>query len=384
MPSSKKNFFFTLIAIVFGIIFSLAVGVILIQLLYNPTPIYAGWNSLTGLAGISQNQVNQFHFRGRSIEYEDDDFVIVLLGDSQVEARACAYGWIPERRLEHYLNTDSGKKVRVFTLGASGYGQDQQLLALQAYLKKYRANLVVLWQTPVNDVFNNMFPTNWPANGAPKPTFWLENGELRGPNYRLGEPIDQRSRVKVVNLLNRLFMNKDMDGEWEKYFPQPYQPFLDYSGPVNKTWQNAWDRGEMRDENLANEKSQMSISFVPPSERMKYGLDLTHLLLLEIDKSTKSQGGKFIIFVTEPFPDVLTHPNDFMMVLNNKYYHVSNKQYYENTAYMNRGFEYYIIPVTTIDPTVGPDDGHLNEHAVDQVMHDLAQILVTQSKVLQE
>jgi len=384
MVTSRKASLFKFIAILISIFFSLVIGILLVQIFYNPTPVYAGWNSLSGLGGVSPNEVNQLHFRGQKIEYEDDDFVIVMLGDSQVEAQACAYGWMPERRLQHYLNVEHGKNVKVFTLGASGYGQDQQLLALRGYLKDYRADLVVLWQSPVNDVWNNIFPTNWPANGVLKPTYWLENGELQGPNYYLGEPVDKTSRLEIINLFNRLNMNKDLDGDWEKYLPEPYQPLLSSEGPVNETWQNSWNRGGMRDENLATEKSHMAISLIPRSERMQYGLDLTHKLLLEIEKTTVDQGGKFVIFVTEPFPAVLTEPNDYIMVLNGKYYHVSTAQYYENTAYMNRGFEYHILPVTTTEPTVGPDDGHLNEHAVDQVMKDLAFILSTQSDSLME
>lgn len=108
--------------------------------------------------------------------------MIILLGDSQAEAKfCCAYKWMPERRLEHYLNSHHNKKVKVFTLAAAGYGQDQQLLVLKEYFQRYRANLVVLWQTPQNDVWNNMFPTHWPKNGTPKPTFVLKNGELDGP-----------------------------------------------------------------------------------------------------------------------------------------------------------------------------------------------------------
>src|SRR4030067_1360808 len=209
MDASRKTSLFKFTAIVISIFFSLVVGVLLIQIFYNPPPVYAGWNSLTGLGGVSPNEVNQFNFRGQPIKYKDDDFFIVMRGDSQVEAQACAYGWMPERRLEHYLNVDHGKKVKVFSLGASGYGQDQQLLAFQGYLLEYRADMVILWQTPVNDVFNNMFPTNWPKNGAPKPTFWLENGKLRGPNYFLGQPINHTSRLKIINLINNLTMSRD-------------------------------------------------------------------------------------------------------------------------------------------------------------------------------
>lgn len=43
---------------------------------------------------------------------------------------------------------------------------------------------------------------------------------------------------------------------------------------------------------------------------------------------------------------------------------------------MNRDFEQYVVPVTVEDGKVGPADAHLNEHATDQVMKDLAYNLV--------
>ena len=88
MVTSRKASLFKFIALLISIFFSLVIGILLVQIFYNPTPVYAGWNSLSGLGGVSPNEVNQLHFRGQQIEYEDDDFVIVMLGDSQVEAQA--------------------------------------------------------------------------------------------------------------------------------------------------------------------------------------------------------------------------------------------------------------------------------------------------------
>lgn len=43
-----------------------------------------------------------------------------------------------------------------------------------------------------------------------------------------------------------------------------------------------------------------------------------------------------------------------------------------NLKYMNQGFDFYLIPITIEQYKVGPEDRHLNEHATDQVMKDLA------------
>ena len=61
--------------------------------------------------------------------------------------------------------------------------------------------------------------------------------------------------------------------------------------------------------------------------------------------------------------------------LNGKYYKTSRIQYRENLKYINEGLASFTIPVTISAWRRGPDDGHLNEHAVDQVMQDLAEKL---------
>ena len=42
---------------------------------------------------------------------------------------------------------------------------------------------------------------------------------------------------------------------------------------------------------------------------------------------------------------------------------------------INQGFQLYVIPIRLDNWEVGPQDLHLNEHATDQVMNDLARIL---------
>lgn len=340
-----------------------------LQLFYEPPTIMSGWR-----APAPEIEKNQLGFRGQPIKYSDDDVVIVLLGDSQVEANACAYGWMPERRIQHYLNS-FGKNVKVFTLGTSGYGQDQQLLILQEYYQKYRADFVILWQTPGNDIWNNMFPTHWPTNGTPKPTFWLENGELRGPSEQIGEEI-KRSRFKLLTLWKRVFVPLNRDGEWEKYFPPPYAPLTNYTGPVNNQWQELWDQdlSQLRNENLDIEKSTMAIALNPPSKRMEYGITLTRKLLQRIDDLVTSHNGEFVIFRTKKSSDDIEVDNN-VFVLNGKHYKYLKKQREENMKKVNRGFRSYVIPIQVENWMVGPQDAHLNEHAVDQVMQDLANSL---------
>jgi hypothetical protein len=323
---------------------------------------------------ISKLETNQLGFRGQQISYSDDDYVVVLLGDSQVEAQACAYEWMPERRLETYLN-QVGRKAKVFSLGSAGYGQDQQLLALREYLQKYRADMVLLWLTPTNDVMDNEFPSAGQTNGPPKPTFWLENQQLRGPTEGLGQEMMEHSSFKLGAFWHRVFPIR-RDDEWERHLPAPYTPMADYQETANNDWQERWDKNiaDMRAENLKNEKSGLAIYLTPRSKRMQYGIDLTHKLLKEIEQLASSHGARFTIFErtvpeSQSAPDQVHHLNGF-------YYKTSSRQFRENVNDIVAGFNYYLIPVTLEQHRVGPEDGHLNEHATDQVMKDLAEKLL--------
>lgn len=353
-----------------SIVLALLLSEIILRVLNKPQPPISGWKAMN----TRPSELNQIGFRGQPIEYSDDDFVIVLVGDSFVEAKACAYQWMPERRLQSYLSS-TGKKVKVFSVGASGYGQDQELLGLREYLKKFRADLVVLWETPSNDIWNNLFPSSLPAPGTPKPTFWLENGELRGPSEEIGQPIRENSSLKLVQLWLKVF-RWSRDHSWEKNYPPAYKPMTEYKGEVKTNWQQLWDSNpSARDDDVGSEKSNVAIALTPSSERMKYGLDLTRKLMQEIERLITSRGGQFVTF-THIIPatdeDILS---DGVHVLNGLYYRTSRSQYNENVSYMNQGFKFFLIPVTIEQWRVGPEDAHLNEHATDQVMEDLAKQL---------
>jgi len=273
---------------------------------------------------------------------------------------------MPERRLQFYLNS-LGKHVKVFTLGAGGYGTDQELLALREYYQQYRADLVILWES-ANDVWNNMFPTYFPVNGYPKPTFWLEHGDLYGPSEKIGQDITPS--VKLFALW-RKYCPADRDGKWERYLPQPFAPMLTYDGLVKQEWQQESALGLIPD-NLSTEKGTIALFLTPRSERMQYGLDLTRRLLHEIESLVSSHNGKFVIFLTEEPKAEATSSSEVVQVLNGKYYRTSIEQLKKNINYINQDFETYIVPTTVEDWQVGPADGHLNEHANDQVMRDLA------------
>ena len=348
-----------------GSLVSAVIGAVLLQVGYAPPPLVSGWKSFA-----PRTEQNQLGFRGRPITYSPEDYVIVLLGDSQVEATALAFDAMPERRLESSL-ASRPRKTRVYSLGAGGYGQDQELLALQEYFKTYRADLVVLWQTPGNDIWNNMFNTHM-ANRNPKPTFWLDQSEtLRGPSESLLQSLGD-SRFVVTALWQRAFGLPWRDKSWERHLPEPYLPLDHYDGPVRTEWQERWNTnlGRMRDENLDTEKTHMAVMLVPPSERMQYGLNLTRALMRRIHELVTANQGRLLVLQVDDHG--IASEGEQVYVLNKKYYRVSRRQSDANWGYVNNGFDTEIIPVTVKDWRVGVEDGHLNAEATDQVMADLA------------
>jgi len=344
-----------------------------------PKTVRSGWRSTQRAA-----ELNQLGFRGRPIEYGDDDVVVVILSDSQGEASALPFESMPERTLETHLSRlRPEKRFRVFTLGAGGYGNDQELLVLREYFARYRADLVLLWQTPTNDVINNMFPTHWPWNTTPKPTFWLERGELRGPNQQLGQRLP---RLRTMALFEKAFP-VDRDGEWERlHLPEPYHALAAYAGPVDAQWEQMRAQGVtmVSDERVESEKTNFVLSLTPRSPRTQYGLDLTHALLSRISEECARQGSRFTLVhhgvsaergPVSPYV-VNMAQDEVVRVLNGRYYRISNTQFWANLRYMNRGLPYTYVRVTTPNWRVSPTDGHLNAMAMDQVTNDLAQQLL--------
>ena len=347
----------------------LAGAELLLRALGRPVPLVSGWR-----APVNEQlrmQRNELGYRGQPIEYGEDDTVVLLVGDSQVEAMACAYEWMPERRLEAHLGARSGRRVHVFSLGAGGYGQDQQLLALREYLARYRADVVINWETPGNDLWNITFPTMDPDGLQPKPTFWLENGELRGPSSQMGEIVSPRMRL--VSLIERRWPLRLPDEEWETRLPPPYKPMEAYRGPVNRTWQERFDEnlGTIPTDNFATEKSHMAIFLEPRSPRTGYSATLMHLLLQQMASAVQSRGGRFMTYWVD-VPSVDLPEPEAVYSLNGRYYRASRRQALRTLAEANAGFATHVSPLPMAQWRVSPVDGHLNEHAVDMVMQDLA------------
>jgi len=102
---------------------------------------------------------------------------ILLLGDSQVGSRSDPQDLLPGKLLERALNARPAPLIKgeaacgtlpvlrkghqssseisfeVDTLGAAGWGQDQEFLSLQRLLMHNRKyDMILLWSTPENDI----------------------------------------------------------------------------------------------------------------------------------------------------------------------------------------------------------------------------------------
>ena len=336
-----------------------------------PRPAASGWTS-----DCHASERNQLGFRGRNLLVSQDEYVVVLLGDSQVEAVACEVRSMPEQVLESALRDRIGS-ARVVSLGASGYGQDQQLLALKEYFRSgYRADLVVLWQTLENDVWNNTFPTHWPTNANPKPTFIWQEQTLT--LHRHPSAFRSRESSSSIGKLVRNLVPQRIDDAWEdRFLPAPYQPLADPSLPTRDKWQVKLDARIAQGENLANDKHHLSLYLTPSSQRVAYGIELTRQLYRCIAREAEEAGAAFALFnANRPTESLFEDEDDIYFRTEAGTYHFSKAQLDANSNRLREGFDAYIVDVETNPFWVSESDTHLNPEAVKEVMGKLAQRLV--------
>jgi hypothetical protein len=197
---------------------------------------------------------------------------------------------------------------------------------------------------------------------------------LKGPSEGLLAPL-ANSRIVVAALWQRALGLPWRDKSWERQLPTPYAALDHYDGAVRSDWQERWngDIGRMRGENLATEKSHLSILLAPRSKRMQYGVDLTHALISRIQDVVTAHHARLVVFYEDT--QTFDSENDEIYALNGKYYRVSKRQFEANLKDINSGFDTEVIPVTLKDWRVSPEDGHLNREATDLVMAALAERL---------
>jgi hypothetical protein len=296
----------------------------------SPYPEYLIRTGIRGPRFWSDHESNQFGFRGRNIEYTDEDYVVLLVGNSQVEAAASNFEDLPETMLERYLKAITQKHVRVFSIGASGWSQDQQLLALQDYFQQFRANLIAIWHTP-NDYWENAFPDRSLANDAGhlKPVFFLED-QQGGKRIELFHPalpdhkalhILHRSNMGRILLklavalrildIKSIQPNEQALRAWLSVIPPteghetvtksqcpaeivPWLKFFSYySEYVGRAITLATN------EAIEESRSQLTPFLEPLSLRDRYAKQITHVLMERIKALAQFNGAEFLVFAPE-------------------------------------------------------------------------------------
>lgn len=264
----------------------------------------------------SDTATHQLGLRGAPISIADGDFVITLVGDSQVEAGTQPVAEMPERLLQDLLRDSYGlRQVKVFSVASAGWGTDQQYLALQQYLGRFRSDLVVLWFTSVNDYWENGFiDRSVSAQAGPlKPTFALDTlGQL--------QPVRPHSRAKLALLadqaLARLRGVSQADillQRWLARLPSPaaVAPAATATAGVTGTpscpaervdqarmfaYRGAGDITVDSTEEVGARRSHFSPFGRDLSERERQQIHLTHQLLSAIEQQATARRAAFRIF----------------------------------------------------------------------------------------
>ena len=331
-----------------------------------------GWNSLTSSTRI--DSLNQIGFRGKTIRPKKDttEKIVLFVGDSQVEANGLPFDEMIENLVQKFLNQkDTLHTYKCYSIGAGGFGQDQEFLAMKEYFKRFNADKVLLWFTTENDVWNNIFPTHWPMNANPKPTYWLENGNLKGPNYQWLEkyPSPNKPLWSQPFLLFNHF-----DDKWESKLPPAYKgvPASSFHGSLVKFPALG---GE---EAIEVEKSHYAIFLSPRSERMKYGIQLTRFLIDSIRQLSNANHADFAMFTA--LNDEVTNMPDssFNVADGGKVYTLSKAVFFENIDAIGKGFDFHFFRLTTEPKRISAEDNHhFNSKAQEELAHKIVdQILL--------
>jgi hypothetical protein len=369
-----KNVLLVAVAVLFGIV---ALEVALRVM--DPFHFRSGWRSQaeSEFQKPPKWTTNQLGFHGAPIEYTDADKVVLLVGDSQVECGTCREDPMPEYFLKREYEK-LGRPVKVVTLGAAGYGADQELLAVREYFRKgYRANLILLWQTLGNDLWNNLFPRHSVAVevGHLKPTFRVQGDKLVEPDSSIGSLYCGL----YLDCLKRQFMDGGIERSYVDTLPPAVQPVgepQDSRLPILDTA-----------EDVADEKTHWSIWLKPDSPRKLYGIRLFNLLEKEMEATAHAHGASFFVFDIDRYtPEGIREieqfdffkPTDKFVRAKGKYYLAGGQiEYFKVSAQVNQGLPMLYIPVTIPDHVISVQDPHLNARGNSHVMAKLAEATAT-------
>ncbi|NTW98978.1 MAG: SGNH/GDSL hydrolase family protein [Geobacteraceae bacterium] len=326
---SKKN----IAILISSFLLSLLLAETILRVIHVPHIIASGWSWHDSprrfLATFRNDIPNEQGYRGQSIKYSKDDYVVVLLGDSQVEAATSSPEKMPERILEAYLSRRLNRSVKVFSLAASGWGQDQQLIALERYYQKYRADLVLVWATPGNDFRENAFPDYSVTSvaGHLKPTYRLLNNELTGPFYKSDFYYHSSALLQLLAAAYAKYKGTTVEqiilNDWIAYLPPSHELFnkvnLNESCsdllPISQkqhstelfTFKPDWKFKLLTHEDFYNSRSHYSPFLINRSPRDNYLVGITKKLYEHLNLTATKHNSEFKVFATDDDIDYPYH-----------------------------------------------------------------------------
>jgi hypothetical protein len=305
-----------------ALIFFAVIGVLLLliegglHLANYPQSPAVGWrwseSPYRGPMNQEDHAVNQLGLRGQKIDYADDDFVVLLVGDSQTEAGTLLAHEQPEQVLQQLLRKQlKTEKVKVFSIASAGWGNDQQLVWLHEYFSKYRANLVLNWITPVNDYWENTFIDRSVTTqaGRLKNTYTLNDNQLQ-------QIVPFRFDWKLRNLFGLAIGRSSGNANYtlEQFYSDRWQGVLPASNlqtsDANTCSKNELDQSELiesyvggnrhytliTDEDIEHGRSHFTPFLKQQTARDQFAIQMTHHLILTMANLSKKMGAEFKIF----------------------------------------------------------------------------------------
>ncbi|MBI4023981.1 MAG: SGNH/GDSL hydrolase family protein [Verrucomicrobia bacterium] len=170
-------------------------------------------------------RINQEGFRDRDhpVVASSNTVRIAFLGDSFTYGEQVEEPQTFARRVETLLNADlsrgggSAPRIETMNFGVGGYDTQQEALCYEAFVRKYRPNLLVLAMYVHNDLIGNAFYLL--ENGFGRPYFRLANGVLQkipADRAKMEENHRETQRRLGVRWYHHLqFYNAQKQLQWE-------------------------------------------------------------------------------------------------------------------------------------------------------------------------
>ncbi|MBK8946283.1 MAG: hypothetical protein IPM32_13580 [Ignavibacteriae bacterium] len=384
--------FFTFILLLF-------LSEIILRLFYEPLNSGWGWNDSPrrNLSNCKNDEPNQLGLRGQKIMYNQNDFVILLLGDSQVESATSSKNKMPEILLENYLTKFTNRKVKVFSLAASGWGQDQQIIALENYFTKYKADLVLIWSTPKNDFWENTFPDRNVGKiaGHLKPTFKLFNKNLEGPFYTQNSYYKNSVIIQLFYSAIQNYKKQTLEQlileDWVKDLPNHNkfprkEKIKSFEIDLNLYSQKILQLTDSTNitiltyEDFVNGRSHFTPYIIPKSARDNYSIDITRALINRIKEISNKNNAETVVFypIRNDFDKISSKNVKYVKSYYFRGYYFKVEQNFiellQNTVSNENLFMFEISGNDEI--CVDFKDRHLNDLGNSQVMKNVAEYIL--------